>query len=129
MNDSFWFYCDSGDYPPIGDPVESQDGVQVFWGGVNWWTCDSWTPHLVTSWRPHAPSAGVTGYAIGDEIHITIKGVTNDREYNSAGKILSITGNYAKVRYRQPWARPHNCMREMMVDLRACKKIKRRDRL
>ena len=77
--------------------------------------------------RPASPpSAGVIGYAVGDEVHLIIKGVTNNREYNGAGEILSITGNYAKVRYRQPWARPHNCMREMLVDLRTCKKIKRR---
>jgi hypothetical protein len=76
--------------------------------------------------NPNPPLADATGYAIGDEVHITIKGVTNDRKYQGAGEILSITGNYAKVRYRQPWARPHNCMREMLVDLRSHKKIKRR---
>jgi|ERR1035437_1337496 hypothetical protein len=67
-------------------------------------------------------------YALGEEVHITIKGVTNNRQYQSAGEIVSITGNYARVRYRQPWARSHNCMREMLVDLRTCKKIKRRIR-
>jgi hypothetical protein len=83
------------------------------------------TPETVK--RPaNSPSAGVTCYAVGDEVHITIEGVTNNRQYQSAGEILSITGNYAKVRYRQPWSRPHNCMRETMVDLRNCKKIKRR---
>lgn len=70
--------------------------------------------------------AAATGYAVGDEVHVVIKGVTNDREYKSAGEILSIHGPYAKVRYRQPWAPWHNCMREMFVDLRVCKKIKRR---
>jgi hypothetical protein len=70
--------------------------------------------------------ADATGYALGDEVRITIKGVTNNRQYQSAGEIMSITGYYAKVRYRQPWARPHNCMRVMAVDLRTCKKIKRR---
>ena len=52
-SDSFWFYCDNGDYPAIGVPVEAQDGVAVFWGGVNWWTVDSWNTHCVTSWRPN----------------------------------------------------------------------------
>ena len=75
---------------------------------------------------PGRPPSSPPSYAIGDEIHLVITGVTNERTYQSAGKIVSITGNYAKVRYRQPWARPHNCMSETMVDLRNCKKIKRR---
>jgi hypothetical protein len=67
-----------------------------------------------------------TNYDIGDEVTITIKGATNNRQYQTAGEIVSITGNYATVRYRQPWAPLHNCIRTMMVDLRCCKKIKRR---
>jgi hypothetical protein len=74
----------------------------------------------------HLPFARPSCYALGDEVHITIKGVTNNREYRGAGEILAIVGNYAKVRFRQPWAPPHNCMRTMMVDLRTCKKIERR---
>lgn len=65
------------------------------------------------------------GYAVGDEVHILVKGVTNNRHYKCAGEILNITGNYAKVRYHQPWT-TYMPMRETIVDLRLCKKIKRR---
>lgn len=67
-----------------------------------------------------------TTFAVGDEVHLMVKGVTNDRMYKSAGEIISITGHYAKVRYKQPWAPWHNCMREGAVDLRTCKKLIRR---
>jgi len=58
-------------------------------------------------------------------VHMMIKGVTNNRHYKCAGEILSITGNYAKVRYHQPWT-SYMGMRETIVDLRQCKKINRR---
>jgi len=84
---------------------------------------------LMREWQStKQPLADAIGYAIGDEVHIIIKGVTNDRKYRGTGKILSITGNYAKVRYQQPWARLHSGMREMLVDLRTCRKIRRRPR-
>lgn len=67
-----------------------------------------------------------TEFAVGDEVSIIITGVTNNRTYKSAGEILSIHGNLAVVRYKQPWAHWSNCMRQMAVDLRKCKKIKRR---
>ena len=65
-------------------------------------------------------------WQLGDEIHMTIRGVTNNRTYHSSGEIIRIEGNLAKVQFRQPWARWWNCMRTNWVDLRNCSKIKRR---
>jgi hypothetical protein len=87
--------------------------------------CGSAEATMIQNKEAQSSLALAADYAVGDEVHLVIKGITNNREYNGAGEILSITGNYAKVRYRQPWARWHNCMREMMVDLRTCKKIRR----
>jgi hypothetical protein len=70
-----------------------------------------------------------TDFKVGDEIHLTITGVTNDRVYSSCGEITEIRGGYiATVRYKQPWAPAHNCMRWTLVDLRTAKKLTRRPR-
>lgn len=66
-------------------------------------------------------------FQIGDEIHFSVKGVTNDRVYRSSAEIVEIIPpHFAKVKYRQPWAKPHNCMRPGVADLRTAKKIHRR---
>jgi Tfp pilus assembly protein PilZ len=62
-------------------------------------------------------------WKIGQEVAMEVKGVTNERVYKVAGEIVSIHGNYAQVRYPQPWSRK---MRVGVVDLRTCRRIKRR---
>jgi ribosomal protein L21E len=61
-------------------------------------------------------------FSIGDEVHITVTGVTNRRHYKGAGKVLSINGDSARVSYHHPWV-GH---RQTLVDLTKCKKINRR---
>lgn len=34
------------------DAVEAQDGTLVWWGGVNWYSCETQRTHCVTHWRP-----------------------------------------------------------------------------
>ena len=65
-------------------------------------------------------------FEVGQEIAVQIKGVTNDRVYQCAARIIEIHGHIAKAEYRQPWSRPHDRIRVDHFDLRHCKLIKRR---
>lgn len=42
---------------------------------------------------------------VGDFVKVEVKGVTNDRRYKGVGKIVSLHGPIAVVRYSQPWSR------------------------
>jgi ABC-type lipoprotein release transport system permease subunit len=72
-----------------------------------------------------AGSTGAAGYAVGDEVLLLVKGVTNGRTYKVSGRILSLHGHLAQVEYDQPWASV-NRRKKTVADLRTCRKIKRR---
>lgn len=60
-------------------------------------------------------------FEVGQLVKFNLKGVTNDRIYKTVGKIISLHGTIAVLRYSRPWGRYMEQRPVMLRDLKPFK--------